>query len=338
MKLIHCPQAMGPYSWAHIEQVLNCYFDRAGYLYKTLCPPAKHMAELEPCDILYTQAEFALEVLQKAQAKIKIIQRDSAHSSIRKRMFEAENKRLGITWDAVPDAHDSRAVAEYVLADYIVVLSNVVRNGFLAEGFAPEQIRVITPGVDTTRFKPGKRIDDGIFRVRCAGILGPRKGIAYLLDAWDKLKLPNAELVITGTKREVNGHWVLEDHYKQYNFTNVKLSPFLDRPKHEQFYHECDLHVLPSLEEGLATVTLESMASGLPQIVTEEAGVTDIWTEECGKIVPSRNVEALMHSLKYYYDNRDVGIQHGAIARRLVEPYTWGRFGTAVVQFLGEII
>ncbi len=338
MKLIHCPQGMGPYSWAHIEQVLNSHFERAGFLYKTLYPPSKHIDELEPCDILYTQAEFALEVLQKAQAKIKIIQRDSAHSSVRKRMFAEEHKRLGIIWDAVPDAHDAHAIAEYALADYIVVLSNVVRNGFLAEGHSPDQIKVITPGVDNKRFTPGIRKDDGVFRVRCAGILGSRKGIVYLWDAWDKLKLPTAELVFTGTKREVNKRWILEEHYKKYNFTNVKLMPFLSGSAHDQFYHQCDLHVFPSLEEGLATVALESMASGLPQIVTEEAGVTDIWTEECGKIVPSRNVDALMHSIKYYYDNRDVGKQHGVVARRLVEPYTWDRFGTAVVQFLREII
>jgi len=256
---------------------------------------------------------------------------------VRKRIFDDEHKRLGITWDAVPDAHEAHGVAEYALADYIVVLSNVVRDGFLAEGHASDQIRVITPGIDITRFTPGERIDDGIFRVRCCGAIGSRKGTVYLLEAWKNLDLPNAELVLSGTKREIKGQWILQEQFEKYKKDNIQVGPFLSGADHERLYHKCDLHVLPSLEEGLATVTLESMASSLPQVVTEATGVTDLWTEDCGKIVPPGNVEALMDGIKFYYDNRDIGKQHGKTARRLVEPYTWGRFGTAVIDFLREV-
>jgi len=338
MKLIHCPQAMGPYSWAHIELILNNHFKRAGLLYKTLCPPTAHLAELEPCDILYTQAEFALDVLRAADAKVKIIQRDSTHSAVRKRMFDEEVKRLGVNWQALPAKQVQMGVAEYVLADYIVVLSNVVRDGFLAEGIGPNQVKVITPGIDTNRFRPGSRSDDGIFRVRCAGILGPRKGIVYLLEAWYKLQLPRAELVFTGHQRIVDGQWVLESHFDKYHMNNIKILPFLGPPQHDQFYHQCDLHVLPSLEEGLSSVTLESMASALPQVVTRATGVTDIWTEECGKIVPERDAEALAEAIQFYYDNREVGHQHGYVARKLVETYTWERFGNAVVEFVRGLV
>lgn len=339
MKLIHCPQALGLLSWAHTELMLNEHFKQAGILHKTLCPPTSHLSELEPCDVLYTQAEFALEVLQLAQktASVKILHRDSAHSVVRNRMFEEENKRLGISWEAMTPIQTQRGVTEYNLADYVVVLSNVVRDGFIAEGIPPEKVRTITPGIDTKRFHPGARPNDGIFRVRCAGILGPRKGTTYLLEAWHKLHLANAELVFTGHQRVVNNRWVLEAAFSKYQDDSVKVLPFLPRPQTDNLYHRCDLHVLPSLEEGLAAVTLESMASALPQVVTRATGVTDTWTEECGKVVPERDVDALAEAIQFYYDNREVGRRHGQVARKLVETYTWERFGNAVVAFVKSL-
>lgn len=339
MKLIHCPQALGPFSWAHIELILNDHFKKAGLLYKTLCPPTQHLAELAPCDVLYTQAEFALEVLQATQgmAGVKILHRDSTHNAVRSRMFAEENKRLGISWRAMSPEQVQRGVAEYELVDFIVVLSKVVRDGFVGEGIPAEKMKVITPGIDTNRFRPGNRPNDSIFRVRCAGTLGPRKGIVYLLEAWNKLHLPNAELVFTGHKRIVGNRWVLEDIFKKYGDNSVKVLPFLGAPQHEQLFHRCDLHVLPSLEEGLATVTLETMASGLPQIVTKATGVTDIWTEVCGKVVPICDSNALAEAIRFYYYNRVVGHMHGKVARRLVEKFTWKRFGDEVVEFVKSV-
>lgn len=336
MNLIHCPQALGHLSWAHIASVLNTHFRQAGLLYKTLCPPTQHLHELEPCDVLYAQAEFALEVLQAANAKVKILQRDSTHILVNQRMYEEENKRLAINWKVRTQGAIQKALEEYARSDYIVVLSTAVRDGFIKEGVAAEKVKVITPGIDAGRFHPGSKSDD-VFRVRCAGTLGPRKGIVYLLQAWKKLGLKNAELVFTGHKRIIGGRWVLENVFRRYFNSNIKVLPFLQSPQHEQFYHSCDLHVLPSLEEGLATVTLETMACGLPQVATRETGVTDIWTEECGKVVPARNHDALAEAIGFYYNNRDIGQKHGQVALRLVEKYTWERFGEAAVAFVKSL-
>jgi len=253
-------------------------------------------------------------------------------------MFAEENKRLGVVWQTKSPEGIRQALEEYRLANYIVVLSDAVRDGFISEGVPTGKVKVITPGIDTNRFRPGIRTDDGVYRVRCAGTLGPRKGIVYLLEAWRKLRLPNAELVLTGSKRVVNNRWVLEDVFRKYQDKSVKVLPFLGRPQHDQLFHRCDLHVLPSLEEGLATVTLEAMASGLPQVVTRATGVTDTWTEECGKIVPVRNPDALAQAIRFYYENRDVGRVHGKVARRLVEQFTWDRFGKAVVEFVRNVV
>lgn len=337
IKLIHCPQALGRDSWAQVARVLNTHFKQAGFLYKTLCPPAKHLSGLEPCDVLYTQAEFALDALRVSQAKVNILQRDSTHILVNQKMFDEENKRLGINWRVRSHEHIQKCLEEYQRSNYIVVLSKAVRDGFITEGVPAGKVRIITPGIDTRRFRPGLRSNDGVFRVRCAGTLGPRKGTVYLLQAWKKLALKNAELVFTGHKRIIGGRWVLEDIFRQYRSNSVKILPFLGSPQHESFYHRCDLHVLPSLEEGLATVTLEAMASELPQVVTKATGVTDTWTEECGRIVPVRNSDALASAIQFYYAHRDIGRAHGKVARRLVEKFTWERFGRAVVAFVRSV-
>jgi glycosyltransferase involved in cell wall biosynthesis len=69
-----------------------------------------------------------------------------------------------------------------------------------------------------------------------------------------------------------------------------------------------------------------AMASGLPVIVTEDAGSVARGGLD-GIIVPSRDVDALTRAILHLYQHRDEAQAMGASGRRLIEEkYTWRHY------------
>ena len=83
---------------------------------------------------------------------------------------------------------------------------------------------------------------------------------------------------------------------------------FMGSVKHDrlqEIYASADAYVLPSLLEGFARSGLEAMAAGLPLIITEETGLTDVLDDGVeGWVVPSRDVEALADRLRWCCSHR----------------------------------
>ena len=86
------------------------------------------------------------------------------------------------------------------------------------------------------------------------------------------------------------------------------------------FMKMADIFVHPSTREGMPNVVLESMASGLPCIVTDLPGVTDwlIHHGETGFLFPRHDVEALRRKLAILIGSECERIRLGANARQWV--------------------
>jgi len=88
----------------------------------------------------------------------------------------------------------------------------------------------------------------------------------------------------------------------------------------ELYMKMADIFVHPSIREGLPNVVLESMASALPCIVTNLAGVTD-WIIDDGQngiLFPQDNEGALRGSLKLLLDDEEVRGRLGSNARQYI--------------------
>jgi glycosyltransferase involved in cell wall biosynthesis len=163
-----------------------------------------------------------------------------------------------------------RREREFETCDRIVVPSTVALQSFTEMGYG-EKTEVVPIGVDADFFTPkGDAPPSPIFRVGYFGRAEPAKGLGYLLQAWKRLALPRAELVLVG---EVKPQ--MKSLLKTYADPGLRLTGFL--PQHEvaQRYRESSLFVLPSPNEGLAQVLLEATASGLPVVATDMTGATD---------------------------------------------------------------
>ena len=235
-----------------------------------------------------------------------------------------ESQRLGVKVnDGIVNLRERllrRRDREFDLCDRIVVPSRVARQSFIEMGYG-EKTEVVPTGVDADFFSPKQEIpkrepvEPPVFRVCFVGRVEPAKGVGYLLEAWKRLALPRAELVLVGTAPPEMEPWL-----RTYANCNVRLTGFLSRQEVAQCYRESSLFVHPSPNEGLARVLLEAMASGLASVTTNMTGAGECITDgKQGLIVPARDVDALADAILWCYRHPDEVQSMGHAARARIE-------------------
>ena len=209
-------------------------------------------------------------------------------------------------------------------ADFIVVPSDFAEKSFLDRGFSKDKIIKIPFGVDLEKFSPIKNKEDKKFRIIFVGQVNLRKGVQYLLKAWEELNLKNAELLVIGRVMPE-----VKQLVKKYSLNNsIKFIGFTDLKK---YYSVSDVFVFPSIEEGSALVNYEAMACGLPVITTYNSGSV-VRNGKDGFIIPIRDVVKLKEKIKYFYKNPEKIEEMGKNARRQIEKYTWERHNQKLLQ------
>ena len=214
----------------------------------------------------------------------------------------------------LPGALIRRFKREYQLADGIIVPSHTARQSFEDAGI--RDCRVVLPGIDHCVFHPDSdAAQDQCFRVCYTGRVELGKGVQYLLEAWKRLRLPNAELRVIGSVRPEFQHVV-----RNYADLNIQFTGWLPREKVAETIRRSSLFVFPSIHEGFAMSILEAMASGLPVIATTTSGAADCVTEGVnGLLVPARSVDQLAEKIDWAYRNRMQIANMGRNARSTIE-------------------
>jgi len=246
---------------------------------------------------------------------------------------EEENRLCPDFQSVIPRVSErivNSCMEEIETAGRILVPSAYVRETLVKYGASPLKIEVLPYGVNTKQFKPDKeKLDDGVFRILFVGEIGPRKGVKYLLEAFKRLHLKDAELVLMGNIA------VRDDALTQYKgyFKHVCSVPYSELPMH---YQGADIFVFPSLHEGSALVTYEALASGLPVITTHNSG-SIVRDGEDGFIVPIRDVEALMKKIHLLHQDKDLREIMGSKARQHALDFTWRAHRQKLSVLINEI-
>jgi glycosyltransferase involved in cell wall biosynthesis len=255
---------------------------------------------------------------------VSFMENPAPHFRYNEEIIGAEYDRLGIRWKKDPEVfkrffgfEPDYLQGEYDAAQYLLLESEFTRDTFLSQGLPGEKLLVIPPGVDTVRLRPpGSPRPKRPFRVVFVGVLGVRKGVQYLLDAWSELSLRDAELVLVGTIRD-DIRPLIE---RRRDVGGIRFMGFVRDLV--SLYHEGSVFVFPSLSEGSAKVTHEAMACGLPVIVTPNAGSVARDRED-GFLIPPGDLEALKEKLLILYEDHELREQMGQNARRRIEGFTW---------------
>lgn len=224
-----------------------------------------------------------------------------------------------------------RKELEIQLADRIFVASSFVEYSLVEAGIKPEKISVIPFGAPVDYFHPKPKTDK-LFRALFVGRVGPRKGVHYLLKAWQELQLPEAELLLVGINEFPQGY------LGKYG-DSIRYVPSVPHACLNDYYSSANVLVLPSLVEGLPLVVLEAMACGIPIITTTNAGVSDIISNGVeGFIVPIRDVEALKEKMEWCYSNPLELSAMGIAARRQAEHLTWSLYRQRLASQVKQVL
>jgi glycosyltransferase involved in cell wall biosynthesis len=257
----------------------------------------------------------------------------AAHPLFAKALYEQECQNLKIPVHSYLEAMDHRLVVDRF--DYMITMSDLARDSYIEHGFSPDRIFVAMPDIDLQKFTPLNKNKQGqsTFRILYMAHTQVLKGLQYLLDAWEELSLPNAELVIVGGFSDMPDELKKRYEVRINKLHNIKWILGTEEP--QQYYHEASVFVFPSLSEGFGRVTLEAMASGIPVITTENAkGIVE--EGKTGFIVPIRDARAIREKIEYLYSNPALVKEMGKEARKAAEHKE--SFGESVYEIYQEIL
>jgi glycosyltransferase involved in cell wall biosynthesis len=265
-----------------------------------------------------------------------ILDQSSAPLWLARNLFAREAERWPDFADSLPRAESlsderlARDREEMLLADAILAPSRYVREALIASGAPPERVLDVPFGADLERFTPGRPAADGVFRVLYVGRLSQAKGIAQLLEAFGRLRLPHAQLEFVGDIVGA-GRWL--PRYRDAFIWRQQV------PQHAlaDFYRRADVFVLPSLHEGSALVTYEALASGVPVIATPNAGSVVRDGVE-GFLVPAAEIEPLAERLLELYRDPERRNEMARAARRRAEEFSWTAYGERLAAAVASVL
>lgn len=288
---------------------------------------AQRLATMLPstADLAVIFASYAQPAFKKARSlKIPtVLERSSAHILTQ---LELINGQL-TSW--VID----NQLREYDLSDYIVVPSQFVAKSFIDRGYPRERLLILPLGVDIDFFSM-QNIQHRPFRILYAGSLSAQKGVDTLLQSWEKIrKLVDGELILVGG---------IDDTMKEY----LKLSEiphrhikFVSRDKLVQLYGSASVFVLPSRQDGFGMVALEAMACGLPTIVSENCGVSELIQDgKNGFRFKAGDALGLSEALMKIYQTESVWKKLSLAARKTAEENQWSAYGERLVEIYKKIL
>jgi glycosyltransferase involved in cell wall biosynthesis len=314
------------------------------------CPGLKHIMEfgavkdiwfgrwaarqVPPCDIFVGYSNYALESLRAAKGlgAITLLEAGTMHTEQVDALLLEEFARWGVRPPAMSQRLRERKLKEYAEADYIVTPSVMTAKSFLQKGHASSRLLTFHLGVDIGDFRPTPKADN-VFRVLYVGGLTLRKGVVYLLEAVQGLRLPKLEVLLIGR---------LYDEFKGIarrfagSFRHI---PWVSHTELFALYSQASVFVLPSVEDAFGMVLTEAMACGLPAIVSDQAGGAEIITEGVdGFVVPARDSTAIRERLLLLATDEPRRQAVAEAAQAKARTFTWDRYGEALVQTYTKLL
>jgi glycosyltransferase involved in cell wall biosynthesis len=218
-----------------------------------------------------------------------------------------------------------RKDAEAALATRISVASEFTKQS-LERGGVSAPIAITPYGFPVDLFAERRERPSGRFTVLVVGAQSLLKGTPYLLEAWKRAAIPDAELHLVGRSRLSKAFL---DRYAE----TFRHWPHVPRSELKARYAAADVVVFPTLGDGFGVVIQEAMSCGTPVVTTPcGGGPACITSGVDGWIVPPRDIDALVERLRACAADRDRLFEIGRAARARAEGWTWREAGASLIR------
>jgi glycosyltransferase involved in cell wall biosynthesis len=227
-----------------------------------------------------------------------------------------------------------KRVQRYVcrLADRVLVNAAAVKSWLADQGFPASRIIVIPNGVDLSRFN--RRVGPAALRqslgvshdarlVAVVSRLHRLKGIEDFLDAAAIVAAthPDVRFLVVGQPSPVDNVAYLDELSQRARHLGIGERVIFTglRDDVPALLSAVDVSVMPSLNEALSNVLLESMAAGAPVIATDVGGTTEALHDgRNGLLIPPGSPAAMAAAIDRLLSNSSLARDLGARARQSI--------------------
>jgi glycosyltransferase involved in cell wall biosynthesis len=188
-----------------------------------------------------------------------------------------------------------------------------------------DRVAYIPNGVEPRFFIPREYHSTGNVRLLYAGTWLDQRGIFYIRDA-----LRNVVPKISGLTMTFAGCGVPPEEILRFFGTElggrIVVRPVVAADHMQELYSEHDIFLFPSLMEGLPSVLLEAMATGMPVITTDTCGMPDVVEDEFnGMLIPPADATAMGEAILRLAGSVELRQKLGEAARETMKRHTWER-------------
>jgi phosphatidylinositol alpha-mannosyltransferase len=210
--------------------------------------------------------------------------------------------------------------------------------------YFPSHYRLIPHGIDLEYFSSGaypiEELCDGKLNILFVSRLEKRKGLGYLLKAYEQVKaeFPPSRLIVVGPGNRLRRGYerkVRERKLKDVVFTGYVSST--DLPK---YYRAADIFCAPAVgKESFGITLLEAMAAHKPIIASNIEGYSNVVTHGVeGLLVPPKDEEALAQALFSLFSDQALRHQMGVNGGIKAEAHSWGGIAQKIIDYYLELL
>lgn len=239
------------------------------------------------------------------------------------------------------------------LADCVLVNAEAVKTWLVNDGYDPSKIAVIPNGIDLTRFENrGDRrairaslgVPEGGRLVAVASRLSRLKGIEDFLvsAALVAARHDDVRFAIIGEPSPIKNHVYLDELSALATQLGIRDKVIFTglRSDVPALLAAADVSVMPSLNEALSNVLLESMAAGTAIVATDVGGTSEAMANGVNGLLVNPAEPAMMAAaVERLLDDTTLARQLGAQARRTVtERFSLDRMVSATESLYDRLL
>lgn len=210
--------------------------------------------------------------------------------------------------------------------------------------YVPGYYNIIPNGIDLELFSPDvspiDSFSDGKLNILFVGRLEKRKGLNYLLRAYELVKreIPNSRLIVVGPGTRLRRRY--EKQVKRSRLEDVVFIGYVSTEELPRYYKTADVFCAPALgHESFGIVLLEAMAVGTPVVASNIEGYASVLGHGAeGLLVPPQDVKALAQALLTLLKDERLREQMGSKGIIKAKDYDWEHVAKRVLNYYVRIL